>query len=160
MLKFGSQANSNMQNSNVMFTFSVFDQKYCFWVNLLQKVRIVSLSRNLTPMLIWICKIQWWCSFFQFSTKNYFSGGNLVQKIKTVSLSRNLVSTLIRICATQRWCWRFLFSTKNVLFGKILFWKTKIVSLSWNLVLRLILVWRIQCWCSGNFAPKNQYCLL
>ena len=32
-LKFGTSTNSNMQNSIVLFTFSVFDQKYNFWVN-------------------------------------------------------------------------------------------------------------------------------
>ena len=33
-LKFGTSINSNMQNSMVVFTFSVFDRKYSFWVNL------------------------------------------------------------------------------------------------------------------------------
>ena len=32
-LKFGTQTSSNMQNLMVMFTLSVFDQKYSFWVN-------------------------------------------------------------------------------------------------------------------------------
>ena len=32
----------NMQNSVVMFTFSDFDRKYPFWVNLVQKIKIVS----------------------------------------------------------------------------------------------------------------------
>ena len=125
MLKFGSQANSNMQNSNVTFTFSVFDQKYRFWINLVQKVRIVSLSRNWTPMLIWICKIQWWCSFFQFSTKNSFSGENLVQKIKTVSLSWNLVPRLIQICATQRYVLTFSFFDQKCSFWEKFFLKNQ-----------------------------------
>ena len=43
-LKFGTYANSNMQNSTVMFTFSVFDWKYPFWANLVQKIKIVSSS--------------------------------------------------------------------------------------------------------------------
>ena len=51
--------NLNMQDSMVMFTFSVFDQKYPVWVNLVQKIKIVSLSRNLLPVLIWICRSQW-----------------------------------------------------------------------------------------------------
>ena len=46
-LRFGTQTNSNMQNSMVMFTFSVFYQKYPFWVNLVQKIKIVSFSTNL-----------------------------------------------------------------------------------------------------------------
>ena len=32
-LKFGCLTNLNMQNSMMMFTFSVFDQGYHFWVN-------------------------------------------------------------------------------------------------------------------------------
>ena len=33
----------NVQNSVVMFTFSDFDRKYPVWVNLVQKIKIVSL---------------------------------------------------------------------------------------------------------------------
>ena len=42
--KFGTQTNSNMQNSMVMFKFFIFDWKYSFWLNLVQKVKTVSLS--------------------------------------------------------------------------------------------------------------------
>ena len=42
-MKFDTQANSNMQNSMVMFIFFVFDLKYRFWENLVQKIKIVSL---------------------------------------------------------------------------------------------------------------------
>ena len=41
-LKFGTQTNLNMQNSMMMFNFSVFDWKYTFWANLVQKIEIVS----------------------------------------------------------------------------------------------------------------------
>ena len=41
-LKFGTSTNSNMQNSMVMFTFSVFDWKYSLLANLVQKVKIIS----------------------------------------------------------------------------------------------------------------------
>ena len=37
-LKFGTQAKSNMQNSVVICTFSVFDWKYPFWVNFAKKM--------------------------------------------------------------------------------------------------------------------------
>ena len=37
--------------------FSKFDQIYSFWVNLLQKIKIVSLSSNVVPWLIQICRI-------------------------------------------------------------------------------------------------------
>ena len=42
--KFGTKTNSNMRNSMVMSTFSIFDRKYPFWANLVQKFKIVSLS--------------------------------------------------------------------------------------------------------------------
>ena len=42
--KFGMQTNLKMQNSMVMFTFSVFDLKYLFCANMVQKIKIVSLS--------------------------------------------------------------------------------------------------------------------
>ena len=45
---------------------SVFDRKHPFWANLVQKVKIVSLSWNLVPRLIRICRIQWCCSVFLF----------------------------------------------------------------------------------------------
>ena len=61
-----------MQNSMVVFTFSVLDWKYPFWANLVQKIKIVSLSWNLRIRLIGICRIQWWCSLFLFTTGNTF----------------------------------------------------------------------------------------
>ena len=51
-LKFGSWTNSNMQNSMVVFTFAVLDQKHPFFSNLVQKIKIAGLSRNLVPGLI------------------------------------------------------------------------------------------------------------
>ena len=43
-LKFGTQINLNMQNSTAVFAFSRLDQKKPFWANLVQKIKIVSLS--------------------------------------------------------------------------------------------------------------------
>ena len=43
-LKFASKANSNMQNLFVVSTFSVLKLKHAFWANLVQKIKIVSLS--------------------------------------------------------------------------------------------------------------------
>ena len=40
--------------------FSVFDRKFPFWVNLVQKIKFVCLSWNLVPRLIRISRIQWW----------------------------------------------------------------------------------------------------
>ena len=105
-----------MQNSMVMF----FDWNYPIWKILVQKIKIVNLSWNLVLRLIWICRIQRWCSFYLFCT----------WKVKFVSLSWNLGPLLIRICRMQ-WCyWLFCFGLKTNLSGKIVF-------LSWNLVIRL-----------------------
>ena len=73
-LKFGTYTNSNMQNSMVMFNFFVFDRKYRFWVNLVQKVKIISWSWNLVARLIRICIIQWCCSLFWFLIGNTLFG--------------------------------------------------------------------------------------
>ena len=43
-LKFGKKTNQNMQNSMVVFTFSGLDEKYPFQANLIQKIKIFSLS--------------------------------------------------------------------------------------------------------------------
>ena len=67
---------------------SVFDLKYLFWVNLVQKLKIISLSWNFVPRLIQIYRIPWWCSRFLFSTG----------ETKIVNLSWNLVPRLIWIC--------------------------------------------------------------
>ena len=63
-----------MQNSMIMFTFSVLDQISFgpFWVILVQKIKIVSLSWNLVPKLIQISRIQLWCSLFLFLIINIF----------------------------------------------------------------------------------------
>ena len=53
---------------------SAFNLKYLFWVNLVQKLKIISLSWNFVPRLIQICRIPWWCSLFLFSTGNTFLG--------------------------------------------------------------------------------------
>ena len=72
--KFSTWTNFNLQNSMVIFTFFVFDRKYSFRENLIQKIQIFSLSSNLVSRLIWIFKIQWGCSLLPFSTKNTHFG--------------------------------------------------------------------------------------
>ena len=67
---FSMKTNSNMQNSMVVFTFSVSDRICPFCANLVQKIKIFSLSWNLIPTLIQICWIYRWCSLFPFSTGN------------------------------------------------------------------------------------------
>ena len=63
--KFGIKINLNMQNSIVVFTFCVLDRKYPFWANLFQKIKIVSLSSNFVPRLIWIEKFKGLVHFFR-----------------------------------------------------------------------------------------------
>ena len=72
--KFGTYTTSNMQNSMVIFTFSVSECKYPSWANLVLKIKIISLSSNLVPALIQTCRIQWWYSLFLFLIRNTLFG--------------------------------------------------------------------------------------
>ena len=63
-----------MQNSVVVFTFAVLDQKYSFWENLVQNIKIANLSCNLVPRLIRICSTQWYSSFNLFRLEIPFLG--------------------------------------------------------------------------------------
>ena len=45
--------------------FSAFGRKYPLCINLVCKIEIVSLSWNLVPRLIWLCRIQWLCSLLK-----------------------------------------------------------------------------------------------
>ena len=115
-LKFRTYTKWNMQNSVVMFIYFVFDWKYPFSTNLVQKIKIISWSLNLVARLIWICRIQWCYSLFCFLTEAAFLGKfgpnwqylqfflfpirnalfweNLVQNVKVVSLRLNLLVTI------------------------------------------------------------------
>ena len=53
---------------------SVFNWKYIFWVNFVQKLKIINLSSNFVPRLIQTYTIPWWCSLFLFSTGNTILG--------------------------------------------------------------------------------------
>ena len=154
------------------FEFSVLDQIHPFWVNLVQKTKIVSLSWNLVPVLIWISTIQWWCSVFPFLTENVHLGRggetNLVQKIKITSLSWNLVPGLIQICTIHWRYWLYLFLTKNTLFGKFdpknqncqfkLKFGSKINSKMLNSVVMFTFCFRPETPFSDKFNPKSQNC--
>ena len=117
-----------MQNSMVMFTFSVSKWKYPFWANLVQKIKIVSLCWNLAPSLIWICRIQWWCWLLPFLAGNVLYGEIWSKKIKIVSLCWNLGPRLIQICRIQWWCSLFVFLSRNTFFGQI--WSKKSMSVN------------------------------
>ena len=55
-------------------TYSIFDWRNLFWVNLVQKLKIIHLSWNFVPRLIQIGRIPWWYLLFLFSTGNVFLG--------------------------------------------------------------------------------------
>ena len=101
MLKFGGKNNVNMQNSMVVFTFSLLTVEKPFVTSLVQKIKTVILSWNYVPRLIRICRIRWRFSLFSFLDWYY---SNLVKKSKIVSLSLNLIPKLFRICKIRWWC--------------------------------------------------------
>ena len=111
-LKFGIQTKSNMHNSMVMLTFSVFDQKYPFQTNLFQKTKIFCLSWNLVPRLIRMCTRC--CSLFLFQTKNTIFGSksqNCQFKLKFGTYNNsNLQNSILNLLP--------LVSTRNTFFGK------------------------------------------
>ena len=63
-----------MQNSMLMLAFSVLDQKYCLWANLVQKIKIVILNWNLVLRLIWIAEFNGDAHFFCFGPEILFKG--------------------------------------------------------------------------------------
>ena len=83
-LKFGIKTNSNMHNSVVVFPFSVLHRKYRFLPNLVQKIKIVSLSWNLLPRLIRMCRLEWRgvVYFFCFRPEIRFLGEIWSKKLK------------------------------------------------------------------------------
>ena len=139
LLKRAISSHNSCENSKVMFTFFCFRLDIPFWVNLVQnikmvslswngqfellvrKIKTVSLSGNLTPRLIWICCFQWWCSLFQFLTENTFLG-KFGLKNQIVSLSWKLVFRLIRILRVEEFSrdvHLFLFSIRSMLFLEV-----------------------------------------
>ena len=60
--------------------FSVRPEILLFFANLVQIIKIVSLSWNLVAWLIQICKIQWWCSRLSFLAKDTLFGQNWAKK--------------------------------------------------------------------------------
>ena len=175
-VKFRPKTNSNwnMQNSMVVFTFSVFERKYPFWANLFQKITIVSLSWNLVLGLIRLCRIEW-CSLFPFSI-----GNTLFEQILSVSAEiwyldyLNIYNSMM-VFTFSVFNRKYTFKNPNcqikLKFGaqdeiecaefnggvhfffdwKYPFWTNlvqnfKIDSVSWNFVPGLILICRIHWW--------------
>ena len=77
---------SNDHGRTYKFDFSIFDRKYPFSANFVQKIKVVSLTLISVPRQIQICRILWYSLFSALDRKHPF-WSNLVQKIKSVSLS-------------------------------------------------------------------------
>ena len=85
-----------MQNSMVVFTFSVLCGKQRFWTYLVQNIKIFNLSGNLVHGLINKLNMQNSMVVFTFSVldQKHSFWRNLVQNLNIDSLSGNLVLTL------------------------------------------------------------------
>ena len=137
----------------VKFKFFISDQKYTFWANLVQKIKIVSLRWNLVPRIIQIWRIQWQCSLFFFRLKVTFLGkfGLKNQNSQFKLKFGALTNSYMQISVVE-----FTFS---ILEWKYPFWanmiqKIKVVSSGWNLMHRLIGVCRIQ-WSCSHFGHAD-----
>ena len=121
---------------------------------MLYRSKIFSLSWNLVPKLIWISRIQWWCSFYifgQFLSKNQ----NYEFKLKFFTKSNLNMQNSVIFLSLFFCLWSEIYS-----FWVNLVEKVKIVSFSWNLMLRLIRRCRIQ-WCYSLFSVidwKYRFC--
>ena len=97
------------------------------------------------PRLIWISRIQWWCSFYifgQFLSKNQ----NYEFKTKFYTKSNsNMQNSVMFLLNLLFFLWSDIYS-----FWANLVEKAKIASFSWNFMLRLIRRCRIQ-WCCSLF---------
>ena len=124
----------NMLNSRVMFTFSVSYWKSSFWANLVEKIKVISLSWSLVPRLIEICRSLGRCLFFLLLTGSILFWKICSKKSKT-------------FLEVEIWTWSwssklfveyaefdgdfiFLFFILEMLFLGYLLQKFKIVSLS------------------------------
>ena len=67
-------------NSDVHFFR--FGRKYSDWDNFFQSIKIISWSWNSVPILIRICKIQWWYSLFLFMIRRTLFGQIWSKKLK------------------------------------------------------------------------------
>ena len=147
-----------MQNSMVVFTFSVLDQKNPFWGKSGQKYQVCQFKlkfgtktnlnmQNLTMMVtfsVFVPKYPFWT--------------NLVHKFKIACSSKiwykdysNMQNSMVvSILSALDW--------KQIPFWANVVQKTTtIVSLSWKLVLRLIRLWRIQWWYSFFSVFDQRY---
>ena len=96
--------------------FSVLHLKDTLRANLIQNIKIVSLSCDFVPRLIRVCRIQRWCSLFLFSTQNTFLD-KFGPKIQDC-LFKVKFGTLTNTNMQKNWM-VFLFLARNTLFEQI-----------------------------------------
>ena len=65
-LKFGMSTDLNMQNLMVVFISFWFRWEIAFWANLVRKIKIVTLSWNLLPRLIWSGAVKFSCFCWKY----------------------------------------------------------------------------------------------
>ena len=128
-------------------------QRKFFCANLVQKIRIVSLSWNLVPTLIRICRIQWCCLLFLFLTGNTLFG----------KMSPKIQNFLFKVKCDTWTSWKMQNSMVLINFSALgweyIFWvnlvqKIKIVRVNWNLV---IPIWTIEWWSLFFFVFDRKY---
>ena len=79
---------------------SVFNWKYFYWVNLVWKLKNISLSWNFVPRLIQICRIPWRCSLFLFLIGNIFLSKSC-PKNQNYQFELKFCTRLIWICSIR-----------------------------------------------------------
>ena len=134
-----------MQNYMVVFTFSVFNQKYSFWANLFKKIKIISLSWNWVIRIVRICRSLRWFSLFLFLTRSNLFLANLTQKLKK--------------CFSLGIPFLGKFGPKNQGCRLKMKFQASTISTMKNSVLMFIFFvfgWKYLFW--GNSVPKNQNC--
>ena len=136
-LKFGTCTNSDIQNSMVIFTFSVFDRESTFFgkfgpknQNYQSKLKFGTYSNSnmqnsmaMFTFFVFGRKYPVWAnliqivniySFFLFPIRNALFLENLVQNVKVVSLRLNSLATIFcKIClGFSRFHWKSWFEVK------------------------------------------------
>ena len=146
-----------MQNSMMLLTFFVFDWKYPFWANLVQKIKIISLSWKLVLTLIqnWVSNaelsghVHFFCFWSEIHSLGKFDPKNQNYQFKLkfgTYTNSNMKNSMA--------CSLFSFLIRNIFFGANLVQKVKIINLSWDLVASLIWISSIQ-WCCSLFLFSN-----
>ena len=101
MFKSNSWINFTTQKANACSpwtAYSVFNRKYLLWVNLVQKLKIISASWNFVPRLIQIHRTPCWCSLFLFLTTGHTFLGKFGPRNQNCQPELKFCYSLIGIC--------------------------------------------------------------